>query len=122
MPPALSKAHADLDRAVERCYRPEPFHSDRERVEHLFRLYEQLTAPLLPASPRTHPRPARGSAVFRTALSHARKRMDRYKTMSTTCTSTKKARKSRMVNVSLLRGTFSTEADFDALLHQPGLR
>ncbi|MEI6279190.1 MAG: type IIL restriction-modification enzyme MmeI [Verrucomicrobiae bacterium] len=53
MPPALSKAHADLDRAVERCYRAEPFHSDRERVEHLFRLYEQLTAPLLPASPRT---------------------------------------------------------------------
>jgi hypothetical protein len=53
MPPALSKAHADLDRAVERCYRPEPFRSDRERVEHLFRLYEQLTAPLLPASPRS---------------------------------------------------------------------
>jgi hypothetical protein len=51
MPPALSKAHADLDRAVERCYRPEPFRSDRERVEHLFRLYEQLTSPLLPASP-----------------------------------------------------------------------
>lgn len=53
MPPALSKAHADLDRAVERCYRVESFRSDRERVEHLFRLYEQLTAPLLPASPRT---------------------------------------------------------------------
>jgi hypothetical protein len=53
MPPALSKAHADLDRAVERCYRAEPFRSDRERVEHLFRLYEQLTAPLLPASPST---------------------------------------------------------------------
>ncbi|MEI6280194.1 MAG: type IIL restriction-modification enzyme MmeI, partial [Verrucomicrobiae bacterium] len=48
MPVALSKAHADLDRAVEKCYRPEPFRSDRERVEHLFRLYEQLTAPLLP--------------------------------------------------------------------------
>jgi hypothetical protein len=50
MPAALAKAHAELDRAVERCYRPEPFHSDRERVEHLFRLYEQLTAPLLPAT------------------------------------------------------------------------
>src|SRR5205823_12454804 len=51
MPAALAKAHAALDRAVEKCYRPEPFHTDRERVEHLFRLYEQLTAPLLPATP-----------------------------------------------------------------------
>ncbi len=43
MPAALAKAHAELDRAVERCYRAEPFHSDRERVEHLFALYEKLT-------------------------------------------------------------------------------
>ncbi len=43
MPAALAKAHAELDRAVEKCYRAEPFHSDRERVEHLFRLYEELT-------------------------------------------------------------------------------
>ena len=50
MPAPLAKAHADLDRAVERCYRAEHFRSDRERVEHLFRLYEQLTAPLLPAT------------------------------------------------------------------------
>lgn len=49
MPPELVQAHQRLDRAVERCYRPEPFTSDRERVEFLFRLYEQLTAPLLPA-------------------------------------------------------------------------
>jgi len=56
MPPELARAHAQLDRAVERCYRPAPFHSDRERVEHLFRLYEQLTAPLLPAAPRTRTR------------------------------------------------------------------
>jgi hypothetical protein len=52
MPPALSKAHAELDRAVEQCYRPEPFRSDRERVEFLFALYEKLTAPLLPATPK----------------------------------------------------------------------
>lgn len=51
MPAALAMAHAELDRAVEKCYRAEPFHSDRERVEHLFRLYELLTAPLLPATP-----------------------------------------------------------------------
>ena len=53
MPPELVKAHAELDRAVEKCYRPEPFHSDRERVEFLFGLYEKLTAPLLPATPKT---------------------------------------------------------------------
>jgi len=43
---ALAKAHEQLDRAVERCYRKAPFTSDRQRVEHLFALYEQLTAPL----------------------------------------------------------------------------
>ena len=56
MPATLAKAHATLDRAVEKCYRPEPFRSDRERVEHLFRLYEQLLVPLLPAAPRTRAR------------------------------------------------------------------
>jgi hypothetical protein len=45
----LAKAHAELDRAVDRCYRPKPFDSDRQRVEHLFALYEKLTAPLLPS-------------------------------------------------------------------------
>ena len=52
MPPALAKAHAQLDRAVERCYRKEPFPSDRARVEFLFQLYERLTSPLLPAAKR----------------------------------------------------------------------
>ena len=56
MPAELARAHAALDRAVERCYRAEAYHSDRERVEHLFRLYEALTAPLLPAAPRTRTR------------------------------------------------------------------
>jgi hypothetical protein len=46
MPPALAKAHAALDLAVDRCYRKEPFHTDRERVEYLFALYEKLSAPL----------------------------------------------------------------------------
>jgi hypothetical protein len=31
---------------VDRCYRPEPFPSDRHRVEYLFGLYQKLTAPL----------------------------------------------------------------------------
>ena len=51
MPRVLRQAHLALDRAVEKCYRAAPFQSDRERVEHLFRLYEELTAPLLPAAP-----------------------------------------------------------------------
>jgi hypothetical protein len=50
MPGPLLKAHQALDRAVDRCYRGEPFESDRHRVEFLFALYEKLTAPLLPAS------------------------------------------------------------------------
>jgi hypothetical protein len=46
MPANLTKAHAELDRAVDVCYRAKPFDSDRERVEGLFALYEKLTAPL----------------------------------------------------------------------------
>ena len=49
MPADLAKAHAKLDRAVDRCYRSQPFANERNRVEYLFKLYEQLTAPLLPA-------------------------------------------------------------------------
>ena len=52
MPAELRRAHAELDRAVEKCYRSAPFHSDRERVEFLFSLYEKLTTPLLPATPK----------------------------------------------------------------------
>jgi hypothetical protein len=53
MPPALVKAHANLDRAVDLCYRPQPLQNDRQRVEHLFALYEKLTAPLIaPAKKR----------------------------------------------------------------------
>ena len=46
MPPNLRRAHQRLDRAVDRLYRPAGFASERERVEHLFRLYEKLRAPL----------------------------------------------------------------------------
>lgn len=49
MPPDLRRAHAGLDRAVDRLYRPSGFASDRERVEHLFALYEAMVAPLLAA-------------------------------------------------------------------------
>jgi hypothetical protein len=47
MPPDLRKVHQALDLAVDKLYRKEPFASDRERVEHLFKLYENLTAPML---------------------------------------------------------------------------
>src|SRR5487761_235596 len=56
MPPELVKAHANLDRAVDLCYRPQPFENDRQRVEHLFALYEKLIAPLLPAGRRRRSR------------------------------------------------------------------
>ncbi len=46
MPPDLRKAHQALDRAVDRLYRRAPFPSERERVEHLFTLYEKMRAPL----------------------------------------------------------------------------
>lgn len=47
MPADLRKTHRALDLAVDRLYRKAPFESDRERVEHLFMLYEQMTAGLL---------------------------------------------------------------------------
>ena len=46
MKPELRKAHRDLDRAVDNLYKQGGFASDRERVEHLFRLYERAVAPL----------------------------------------------------------------------------
>ena len=46
MPVELRRAHRDLDRAVDRLYRPSPFSSDRERVEHLLGLYEKMMVPL----------------------------------------------------------------------------
>lgn len=46
MPPDLRKAHRALDEAVDRLYRPHPFGSDRDRAEHLFGLYEKMTAGL----------------------------------------------------------------------------
>jgi hypothetical protein len=47
MPAPLLKAHQTLDRTVDRCYRSEPFPSDRHRVEYLFALYEKITVPLV---------------------------------------------------------------------------
>lgn len=46
MPPELRKAHHKLDDAVDALYKRGGFQSDRERVEHLFMLYEKLISPL----------------------------------------------------------------------------
>ena len=50
-----------LDRAVDACYRSQPFTSGRQRVEFLFALYERYNAPLLPVTEkkrwRSGPRP-----------------------------------------------------------------
>ena len=52
MPPDLRRAHSALDRAVDSLYRRARFASERERVEHLFALYEQLQVPLAAAGGR----------------------------------------------------------------------
>lgn len=46
MPPALVKAHQQLDKAVDLCYRPQPFASETKRIEYLFELYDKYTADL----------------------------------------------------------------------------
>ena len=53
MPPNLRRAHLALDRAVDRLYQRPGFASERERVEHLFALYEKMYAPL-GAEMKTH--------------------------------------------------------------------
>jgi hypothetical protein len=48
MPPALVKAHHQLDAAVDAAYGKRNFWSDAERVAFLFELYRKCTS-LLPA-------------------------------------------------------------------------
>jgi hypothetical protein len=47
MPPKLAKAHLELDKAVDLCYRSQAFTNENARIEYLFDLYNQYTAPLL---------------------------------------------------------------------------
>jgi hypothetical protein len=56
MKPALSRAHRALDIAVDKLYRAGTFSGDRERVEHLFTLYEKLVAPLMAGAQPKPPR------------------------------------------------------------------
>ena len=50
MPAALRRAHQANDRATDKLYRRRAFTSERERVEHLFQLYEKMTAGMLKTS------------------------------------------------------------------------
>lgn len=59
MPADLRRAHRALDLAVDRLYRPAPFASDRDRVEHLFGRYEALVNPLDTAGVKANKRVAR---------------------------------------------------------------
>ena len=64
MPPNLRRAHQAIDRTMDRLYRRTGFASERERVEHLFMLYEKMRAPLealMKAKPKRR-RPRRRSA------------------------------------------------------------
>jgi len=42
MPEGLRQAHHELDLAVEQCYRSRPFKNDEERLEYLFKFYEEM--------------------------------------------------------------------------------
>ena len=46
MPPSLTKAHNELDKAVDAAYRTAPFISEANRMVYLFELYEKYTADL----------------------------------------------------------------------------
>ena len=67
MPPNLRRAHQALDRAVDRLYRPGGFASERERVEHLFMLYEKMRAPLEAARKAKPKRQRTGRSAVRRA-------------------------------------------------------
>ena len=56
MPRNLAQAHAALDRAVEKCYRPQPFPDERRRFEYLFAMWERLTTPLTATTTKKKPR------------------------------------------------------------------
>ncbi len=44
MPPVLVKAHQALDKAVDLCYRSQPFQNETKRIEFLFELYDKYTS------------------------------------------------------------------------------
>ncbi len=53
MPSRLVKAHHELDKAVDLCYRPQNFITETLRIEFLFDLYNKYTQPLLKGEQKT---------------------------------------------------------------------
>ncbi len=70
MPAELVRAHAELDRAVDRAYGRTSFASEMERVAFLFERYETLNRPLLPA---TRPKRGRRGGGGRTRTTRSRR-------------------------------------------------
>lgn len=56
MPQTVLKAHQKLDKAVDLCYRPQPFPNEANRIEYLFDLYDHYVSGLFATQ-----RPARRS-------------------------------------------------------------
>jgi hypothetical protein len=52
MPPDLVRAHQDLDKFVDMCYRPQAFETEMQRIEFLFDLYKKYTQPLFGTEPK----------------------------------------------------------------------
>ena len=46
MPPVLVNAHQQLDKAVDLCFRPQPFINETKRIEFLFELYDKYVGGL----------------------------------------------------------------------------
>ena len=70
MPPILARAHNELDKAVDLCYRPQAFINETARIEFLFDLYNQYTK-LLPNLSQTLPvvpLPMKGSNINSNSL------------------------------------------------------
>ncbi|HQO03506.1 MAG TPA: class I SAM-dependent DNA methyltransferase, partial [Spirochaetota bacterium] len=63
MPPKLVKAHNQLDKAVDRCYRSQPFVSDMNRMEFLFELYEKYTNGMFQKEKKPGKKKSKESAV-----------------------------------------------------------
>ncbi|MEO6720772.1 MAG: DNA methyltransferase, partial [Ferruginibacter sp.] len=56
MPPVLVKAHQALDKAVDLCYRPQPFINETKRIEFLFELYDKYTSGMFADSKKNKPK------------------------------------------------------------------
>ena len=52
MPPILTKAYNELDKAVDLAYRPQAFTTEAKRMEFLFERYEKYTADLFTLTKR----------------------------------------------------------------------